>query len=74
MEELIMAHEEEFIPKRRERLSKITSEMDDMTPVLPSQILENSSKEKKVDELIIKHAENTCDTVHQWIDGSRFDG
>lgn len=45
-----MAHEEEFIPRRRERVSGILSAMDDITPVLPSQILARASEAKKQPE------------------------
>lgn len=42
-----MAHEEEFIPRRRERVSGIVSAMDDITPILPSQILARAAETKK---------------------------
>lgn len=42
-----MAHEEEFVPRRRDRVSKIASDMDDMTPILPSKILAKSEESSK---------------------------
>lgn len=42
-----MACEEEFVPRRRERVSSIVSAMDDITPILPSQILAKASETKK---------------------------
>lgn len=42
-----MAHAEEFVPKRRDRVSKIVSDMDEMTPVLPSQILARATESEK---------------------------
>lgn len=41
-----MSHEEEFVPRRRERVSKIVSDMEDITPVLPSQILVGTTKDE----------------------------
>lgn len=43
-----MSHVEDFIPKRKDRVSKIVSDVNDMTPILPSQILASKHEEEEI--------------------------